>query len=42
MFWTSYKKEVNEIQVNIRENVWFAQFTITILCIGLIYPTEYL
>lgn len=42
IFWTSYKREVNEIQVHMREKVWFIQFLITLICIGLIYPTEFL
>lgn len=40
--WNEYKKEVNEYQVNIRSNIWFFQFVITLLCIALIYPSEFI
>ncbi len=41
-YWKKYKKEINEKQIQLRENIWYCQFIFTILCICLIYPTEFL
>jgi hypothetical protein len=40
--WSKYKGVVNQHQVKIRQKVWFLQFVVTLLCIALIYPSEFL
>lgn len=40
--WSKYKAGVNKHQVKIRQKVWFLQFVVTLLCIALIYPSEFL
>lgn len=41
-FWKKYKKTINETQVKMRENIWFTQFIFVILCLAVIYPTEFI
>lgn len=41
-FWKKYKRLVNQTQVKIREKIWFVQFIFVILCVAIIYPTEFL
>lgn len=40
--WEDYKRSVNRQQVKIRQRVWFLQFVVTLLCIALIYPSEFI
>lgn len=40
--WTEYKKTVNELQVGVRQKVWLFQFIVTLLCMVIIYPTEFI
>jgi hypothetical protein len=40
--WQNYKRVVNKDQVQLRKKVWFFQFVITLLCIALIYPSEFI
>jgi hypothetical protein len=40
--WTEYKKTVNGLQVNLRQKIWLFQFIFTLLCMVIIYPTEFI
>jgi hypothetical protein len=40
--WSEYKRVVNKDQVRVRQKVWFFQFVVTLLCIALIYPSEFI
>ena len=40
--WTSYKQKVNEMQIKLRARVWLFQFIFTLLCMVVIYPTEFI
>jgi hypothetical protein len=40
--WTEYKRTVNLLQVNLRQKIWLFQFIITLLCMVIIYPTEFI
>ena len=41
LFWKKYKKAIIETQIDIRERFWYYQFIGTVLCIALIYPSEF-
>ena len=40
--WTNYKKIVNALQIKLRSRVWLFQFIFTLLCMVVIYPTEFI
>lgn len=40
--WTNYKRDVNKLQVDVRQQVWLFQFVLTLLCMVIIYPTEFI
>lgn len=40
--WTQYKRTVNVLQVVLRQRVWLFQFLVTLGCMVIIYPTEFI